>query len=124
MNNDFYRETMVAEARYPQNYGLLQGADIQQDYVNPFCGDSIQIAIKLDEKKEKLVDIGWEGAGCVVSMASMSFLSAKVKGMSVTEISQLVPADLKQMLGLEQITPSREKCMIMGLTALKKAIQQ
>lgn len=121
-NDDFYRETIVTEARSPQNYGLLQGAAIQQDYVNPSCGDRMQVSLKLDEKKEKLLEIGWEGAGCVVSMASMSFLSARVKGMSVAEINQLVPEDLKQMLGLEQITPSREKCMMMGLMALKKAL--
>ena len=53
----------------------------------------------------------------------MSFLSAKVKGMSPAEVAKITAADLKQLLGLEVITPSREKCMMMGLMAVKKVFQ-
>lgn len=123
MTDDIYRETIITEARHPQNYGPLKGADINQSHVNPSCGDSVEVYVKLDLAKKKILDIGWEGAGCVVSMASMSFLSAKVKGMSLKKISQLTSADLKQILGVEEITPSREKCMMMGLMAIQKAVE-
>jgi nitrogen fixation protein NifU and related proteins len=123
MTEDLYRETVITEARHPQNYGPLQGADITKKQVNPSCGDSVEVYIKLDESGQKIADIGWEGAGCVVSMASMSFLSAKVKGMSPAEVAKITAADLKQLLGLEEITPSREKCMMMGLMAVKKVFQ-
>jgi len=122
MTDDLYRETIITEARHPQNYGSLAGADISQSYVNPSCGDSINVYVKLDSEKRKILDISWEGKGCVVSMASMSFLSTKVKGMSLEKINKLTPADLKQLLGVEEITPSREKCMMMGLMAIKKAV--
>lgn len=123
MTDDIYRETIVTEARHPQNYGPLEGADVSQNYVNPSCGDSITVYVKLDPAHETIMEIGWEGAGCVVSMASMSFLSAKVKGMSLEEIDKLTAADLKQLLGVEEITPSREKCMMMGLMAVKRVIK-
>lgn len=122
MTDDLYRETIVTEARHPQNYGPLEGADITQSQVNPSCGDSIEVYVKLDSDKKKILDLGWEGNGCVVSMASMSFLSAKVKGMSLAAISKLTASDLKQILGVEEITPSREKCMMMGLMAIQKAV--
>jgi nitrogen fixation protein NifU and related proteins len=123
MTDDLYRETIVTEARHPQNYGLLKGASITQSYVNPSCGDSVKVYVKLDQEKKKILDIGWEGNGCVVSMASMSFLSAKVKGMTLAKINQLGPDDLKQMLGVKEITLSREKCMMMGLMAIQKAVK-
>jgi nitrogen fixation protein NifU and related proteins len=123
MTDDIYRETIITEARDPQNYGPLKGADINQSYVNPSCGDSIEVYVKLDSDKKKILDIGWEGAGCVVSMASMSFLSAKVKGMSLVEVNQLTQEDLKKILGVEEITPSREKCMMMGLMAIQRAVE-
>ncbi|MBT3249642.1 MAG: iron-sulfur cluster assembly scaffold protein [Candidatus Pacebacteria bacterium] len=122
MSDDLYRETIVTEARHPQNYGPLEGADINQSYVNPSCGDSINVYVKLDSAKKKIIDLGWEGNGCVVSMASMSFLSAKVKGMSLEEVNQLTSDDLQRILGVEEITPSREKCMMMGLMAIQKAV--
>ncbi|MBU0579354.1 iron-sulfur cluster assembly scaffold protein [Patescibacteria group bacterium] len=122
MTDDFYREAIVTEARHPQNYGPLGGTNITQSQVNPSCGDSVEVYVKLDKEKKKILDIGWEGNGCVVSMASMSFLSARVKGMSLAEINQLGPDDLKQMLGIEEITPSREKCMMVGLIAIQKAV--
>jgi nitrogen fixation NifU-like protein len=120
MTDDLYRETIVTEARHPQNYGSLAGADISQSYVNPSCGDSINVYVKLDQEKKKILNISWEGDGCVVSMASMSFLSAKVKGMSLVEINKITSDDLKKILGVEEITPSREKCMMMGLMAIRK----
>jgi nitrogen fixation protein NifU and related proteins len=123
MTDDLYRETIVTEARHPQNYGPLEGADISQSYINPSCGDSINVYVKLDLGKKKIIDISWEGNGCVVSMASMSFLSAKVKGMSLTDINKMTPDDLQKILGVEEITPSREKCMMMGLMAIQKAIK-
>lgn len=122
MTDDIYRETIITESRDPQNYGPLVGADISQSQINPSCGDSIDVYVKLDSARKKITDIGWEGAGCVVSMASMSFLSAKVKGMSLTEIEKLTAADLKKILGVAEITPSREKCMMMGLMAIQKAV--
>lgn len=122
MQDDIYRETLIAEARNPQNYGKLSGADLQNSAVNPSCGDSISVSLRLDPKKEKIIEIGWEGSGCVVSMASMSFLSAKVKELSLNQIKKLEVADLKEMLGVEKITPSREKCMMMGLMAIQRAL--
>lgn len=124
MTDDLYRETIVTESRNPQNYGPLKGADVKESHVNPSCGDSVEVYVKLDEKGEKILDLGWEGNGCVVSMASMSFLSAKVKGMTLEKISQIKSADLKQLLGVEEITPSREKCMMMGLLAIQKAVNK
>lgn len=122
MTDDLYRETIIAEARQPQNYGALQDPDVAQSQVNPSCGDSIQVTLKLDSGKHRIVNIGWEGSGCVVSMASMSFLSAKVKNLTVAEVQALIVADLKQMLGIDYITPSREKCMLMGLMAIQQAL--
>ena len=122
MTDDIYRETIITEARNPQNYGSLAGADITQDYINPSCGDSIQVYVKLDSTKKNISDLGWEGNGCVVSMASMSFLSAKVKGMAIANVVKLTADDLKKLLGVEKITPSRENCMMMGLLAIKRAL--
>ncbi len=124
MTDDIYREAIITEARDPQNYGPLEGADITQSHVNPSCGDSIEVYVKLDEDRDVLLDLGWEGNGCVVSMASMSFLSAKVKGMRIDEINKLSVGDLKALLGVEEITPSREKCMMMGLLAIQKALKE
>ena len=123
MTNDLYRETIMTEARQPQNYGSLKEASAIRSYINPSCGDSVKVYVKLDQEKKKLLDISWEGNGCVISMASMSFLSAKVKGMNLVKINKLAANDLKQMLGLKEITPSREKCMMMGLMAIRKAIK-
>ena len=123
MTNDLYRETIMTEARQPQNFGPLKEASAIRSYINPSCGDSVKVYVKLDQEKKKLLDISWEGNGCVISMASMSFLSAKVKGMNLVKINKLAANDLKQMLGLKEITPSREKCMMMGLMAIRKAIK-
>lgn len=119
--NDLYREVLLAEARQPKNKGVLNVPDLETTQVNASCGDSVHVTIKLDEMKEKIEDIKWEGSGCIISQASLSVVSELVKGATLKRVRAISNEQLLEELGLETITPGRLKCLTLGLAAIKKA---
>jgi nitrogen fixation protein NifU and related proteins len=114
---DIYREIIIEEANNPQNYGKLEGADIAAYHLNPSCGDEITVYLKLDED-DHIIDISWEGQGCIISRATMSVFSEYIKGRSLSELATIQAVDLLKLLELEEIVPGREKCLLVGLTAI------
>ncbi|MFA6391557.1 MAG: SUF system NifU family Fe-S cluster assembly protein [Patescibacteria group bacterium] len=121
--SDIYREEIIDHAKNPRNYGKLADFDFEHKENNPVCGDTITFQLKLDGQK-KVKDIAFEGNGCTVSQAATSLLFESVKGKTVREIKKLSQADVLDLLGLDNITPSRVKCALLSLEALKNGIKQ
>ena len=81
---------------------------------NPTCGDSFEIYVKLDDSKEKILDVKYEGNGCAISTASMSLLSQKLNGMSFEEAKELTDKDIYEMIGVK-ISPGRINCAMLSI---------
>lgn len=120
---DIYREIIIEEANNPQNYGKLEGADVSAHHLNPSCGDEITVYLKLDENA-LITEIGWEGQGCIISRATMSVFSEYIKGRPVSELTTIQAVDLLKLLELDEIAPGREKCLLVGLIAMSKALKE
>jgi nitrogen fixation NifU-like protein len=121
--DDLYREIIIEESKHPQNYGKLEGADVSSHHLNPSCGDEVTVYLKLSDDKQTIVDVKWEGQGCAISKAAMSVLSVELIGMPVTHAKELEKNYVEQLVGLDEITPSREKCLLNGLITTQKALQ-
>lgn len=120
--NDFYQEALIAEAQQPQNSGELADADVKHHETNASCGDEVTITLKFSKDKKLVEEVKWTGRGCVVSQASMSVLSEKLKGASLSDIQQWQKADLLPFFGMDDISAGREKCFLMGLKAVQKIL--
>ncbi|MBN1260741.1 MAG: SUF system NifU family Fe-S cluster assembly protein, partial [Anaerolineae bacterium] len=83
--SDLYREQLLDHYHDPQNYGVLENADIDIHLDNPTCGDTIHLTAQLDAKGH-IAKVMFEGHGCVVSMASASMLTEEVLGKTPQEI--------------------------------------
>lgn len=121
---DIYQEALIAEAQNPQNSGELSDADVKHHENNASCGDEVTVTLKFSADGKTVEKVGWTGHGCVVSQASMSVLSEKLIGASVEQIKQWQKQDLLPFFGMNDISAGREKCFMMGLKAVQKAIQQ
>ena len=62
-----------------------------------------------------------EGTGCAVSQAAMSLLSEKIKGMSLDAIDRLNADYIVKLLGVD-LGPTRLRCAVLSLEAVKRAI--
>ena len=119
---DIYQTAIIDEAKHPRNQGELENPDVNHHETNASCGDDVTVTLKLSKDKQVVEDIKWVGSGCVVSQASMSVFSDKVKGAKVSEIKKWVKQDLLPFFGMEEISAGREKCFMMGLKAVQKAL--
>jgi len=117
-----YHEDIIDEAKNPNNFGDLENADATTTQYNASCGDVITLSVKLSPDKSIIKDIKWKGHGCIISQASMSVLSEKIKGYSVAKLKELTKEEIMQELGLAQISIGRVKCLLLGLSAVKKIV--
>ena len=120
--DNIYQEALIAEAKQPQNSDLLTTADLKYHGTNASRGDEVMISLKFSADGKTVERVGWEGHGCVVSQASMSVLSEKLIGARLTEIKKWQKANLLPFFGMNEISSGREKCFMMGLEAIQKAL--
>lgn len=121
MDNAFYQKVLMEHFKNPKNKLEIEDPDFSSGKDNPSCGDKISISGKITDGV--VTSIGFQGSGCVVSVATASMLMEKCIGKSVQEILSLTKDDILKMIGLE-LGPNRLRCALLPLEALHKGILQ
>lgn len=118
---NLYQEILMDHYRNPRNNGVLANGDFCAEQRNSSCGDEVVFMGNI--ANNILVDVTFHGKGCVISQATASLLSEKVKGMSLDDIIALDNDDLLAMLSM-QLGPVRLLCALLSLMALQKGIRE
>jgi nitrogen fixation NifU-like protein len=139
---DLYRELILDHARKPRNFKSLDNATHTAEGINPLCGDKLRLYLCVDSENQ-ITDIGFEGSGCAISMASASLLTETVSDLSVMEADSYFSAvtsrltqvandtaaatniDLSKLKALDGVReyPSRIKCATLAWHALHAALE-
>lgn len=85
--NELYQQVILDHNKSPRNFHAMEGATKHVEGYNPLCGDHYTVYVKLDG--DRIVDVSFEGAGCAISKASASVMSAMVKNHTVAEAEEL-----------------------------------
>lgn len=135
--SELYQNVILEHNRSPRNYRAMADADRHAQGINPMCGDSLTVWLKLDG--DVIRDASFHGMGCAISRASASLMTAAVKGRSRQEAEatferfhRLVtgrsePADAETLGKLAVFSgvsayPTRVKCASLPWHALKAAL--
>jgi len=119
MSDQFYQKVLMDHYKNPRNKGRVENCNFSSGKDNPACGDIISITGTINDGIIK--EICFEGSGCVVSMASVSMLTEKCKGMPVEDVLAMTKDDIVDMLGMK-LGPNRLQCALLCLEALHKGI--
>ncbi|MFB3818360.1 MAG: Fe-S cluster assembly sulfur transfer protein SufU [Candidatus Methylomirabilales bacterium] len=84
---ELYQQVILDHYKRPRNFQLLPGADRKAEGHNPLCGDEVVIYLKMDG--DRIADISFQGAGCAISKASASMMTASLKGKTRAEAEDL-----------------------------------
>ncbi|CAG8764726.1 2050_t:CDS:2, partial [Cetraspora pellucida] len=107
----------------PRNVGSLPRADpdVGTGLVGaPACGDVMKLQIRVDEQSGKIVDVKFKTFGCGSAIASSSYMTERVRGMSLEEASQIRNTEIAKELCLP---PVKLHCSMLAEDAIKSAIK-
>ena len=135
---DLYQEVVIDHSRKPRNFRKPEGANRSAEGINPLCGDEITLYLKLSG--DVIEDIGVQGAGCAISKASASLMTAALKNKTKAEAealfqrvhsmlsegpkSKVDPEELGKLAVLSGVWefPSRVKCATLAWHTLRSAL--
>ncbi len=119
--DQMYQEEIMDRYRNPSNKGVIEKADIYVKEYNSFCGDLIEIYLKLDSGG-KISVAKFNGNGCAISQAAADMLVDKIKGERLEAAGSIDEGKMVQMLGIP-LGPVRIKCALLALKALRIGVQ-
>ena len=134
---DLYRELILDHARSPRHFGRIADATHSASGINPLCGDKLHLYVRIGPDKT-IADIGFEGTGCAISIASASLLTEALLGTGQDEAlgyaekvvqtlsgkhhqSEATLGKLQALAGVRDY-PSRVKCATLAWRALNSAV--
>ena len=88
---DLYQAVILDHNNNPRNFGKLTSANRHAEGVNPLCGDQVNVYFSLDDAAW-VKEVGFEGRGCAICMASASIMTETVKHLSIEQADQYVTA--------------------------------
>ena len=94
---ELYQEVILDHSRRPRNFRRPDGANREAKGDNPLCGDRVAVFLTIEDGK--VADVGFEGRGCAISMASASLMTDIVKGKSESEARALFERFHGEMTG-------------------------
>ena len=135
--SELYQNVILEHNRAPRNYRVMADANGQADGNNPLCGDQVTVWVRM--KGDVVDDVSFQGAGCAISRASASLMTAAVKGKTRAETAALferfhqlvtgkLPKDESETLGKLAVFsgvsafPVRVKCASLSWHTLRAAL--
>lgn len=85
--HELYQQVILDHNKSPRNFRTMPDATRSVEGYNPLCGDHYTVHVKLEG--DRIADVSFEGAGCAISKASASVMSAMVKTHTVAEAEEL-----------------------------------
>jgi nitrogen fixation protein NifU and related proteins len=132
---DLYQQVILDHNRKPRNFRRIAGANRTAEGYNPLCGDRITVELTVEDGIVK--DAAFQGAGCAISRAAASMMTASVIGKPEREVDALFHRVHAMLTGANGVAaevgklavfagvrefPSRIKCATLPWHTLQAAL--
>ncbi|KAI1306126.1 NifU-like N terminal domain-containing protein [Xylaria venustula] len=117
-----YHEKVLDHYNRPRNVGSMQknDADVGTGLVGaPACGDVMKLQIRVNPNDNRIADVKFKTFGCGSAIASSSYLTELVRGMTLEEAGRIKNTEIAQELCLP---PVKLHCSMLAEDAIKSAI--
>jgi len=115
---DSYSEIVMEHAKNPRNIGILEPADARGVQMNPVCGDTLMLTLKIDDGR--ITDSRIQTKGCAASVATSSILTELIEGMTLDEAMELSHEEVSEAVG--GLPSSKLHSAALVIDALRRAI--
>ncbi|KAK7421162.1 iron-binding protein [Neonectria magnoliae] len=117
-----YHEKVLDHYSRPRNVGSMnkKDLDVGTGLVGaPACGDVMKLQIRVDPETNKISDVKFKTFGCGSAIASSSYLTELVRGMSLDDAGKVKNTEIAKELCLP---PVKLHCSMLAEDAIKSAI--
>ncbi|KAK5169055.1 iron-binding protein [Saxophila tyrrhenica] len=117
-----YHEKVLDHYNNPRNVGSMgkNEADVGTGLVGaPACGDVMKLQIKVDPDNDTITDVKFKTFGCGSAIASSSYLTELVRGMTLEQAGRIRNTEIAKELSLP---PVKLHCSMLAEDAIKSAI--
>lgn len=106
MTHHFSFPQVIDHYERPRNVGSLDKKDpfVGTGLVGaPACGDVMKLQIKVDDVTGKITDVKFKTFGCGSAIASSSFMTERVRGLSLDEAGSIKNTEIAKELCLPPV---------------------
>ncbi|GAM86654.1 hypothetical protein ANO11243_046700 [Dothideomycetidae sp. 11243] len=117
-----YHEKVLDHYNRPRNVGSMSktDTDVGTGLVGaPACGDVMKLQIRVDPKDNTIADVKFKTFGCGSAIASSSYLTELVRGMTLEQAGRIKNTEIAKELCLP---PVKLHCSMLAEDAIKSAI--
>jgi len=117
-----YHEKVLDHYSRPRNVGSMSktDTDVGTGLVGaPACGDVMKLQIRVDPTNNTISDVKFKTFGCGSAIASSSYLTELVRGMTLEEAGRVRNTEIAKELCLP---PVKLHCSMLAEDAIKSAI--
>lgn len=133
---ELYQEVIIEHGSNPRHFCALENPTCTGHGYNPLCGDQITLDLKINN--DVISEMGFQGQGCAISMASGSLMCESLTGKTIADAKKafelfhtLMTTDvaLDENLGKLAVLsgvrefPARVKCATLAWHTLQDALE-
>lgn len=100
MANPLYSQSLMEHVTHPDFNYEQDECDVIHDGVNPSCGDTLKLFVKLNDDNT-IQEVSWIGKGCAVSQGSADIMSDLVADMTIDEARDTIQLFLDMIMSKE-----------------------
>ena len=113
-----YSEKLLDYFQNPRCVGEIPGADAVAEVSNPVCGDVLKLWVKVDAVR--IQDAKFKAQGCSAAIATSSYATEMLIGMSVSDARLITKEQIAEALG--GLPASKIHCSVRASDAIKKVL--
>jgi len=117
-----YHEKVLDHYSNPRNVGSMPKTDMDVGtgvVGAPACGDVMKLQIRVDKDSNTISDVKFKTFGCGSAIASSSYLTELVRGMTLEDAAKIRNTEIAKELCLP---PVKLHCSMLAEDAIKSAI--
>ena len=117
---DYYSPTLIDHFEHPRNAGAMNGADAEAYVVNPVCGDSLRLFLRIEG--ERIAAASFLTSGCPASIATSSAATELITGLPLDEAAALDRDAYANAVG--GLPKSKVHCSVLAASAVRQAVEE
>ena len=98
-----YSKVVIEHFENPKNVGKMDplAPSVGTGLVGaPACGDVLKLQLRIDPETDIIIDARWKTYGCGSAIASSSYISEMVKGLTLKEAGEIKNSSIAEELAL------------------------